>query len=753
MPSSVHNYQQWVTPSPYVPFPEHRADVDDKPAADPDAQSVLSEKQKQKEREKAHEPRTYTVVLFPTSLSMQEEAYAQANTPDSRPGNRKTQSTTVPRTPASASATVPPTPLSTIPFSTSTSGPAAKKQKMSISGAEIHAFESKIVTATASPLFLDTVSNLEEAHKLLESLTDPLHKENYPSPKTRKRTIAELAADEAIAAQEQAFMLIMDEKAGSALTAKITANDETATASFEPRFERFNAIQQIQAQAQERRHALSVQKQRQDIEAKRQEEASKASRAQKQIQERMEKERQASILAQRQAAHQVEVQRQKEQQMRQQQLAREKAMAAGQPNGGMPNGYGQPQHSSPIIRNGTPHSNASPVVGNMMVTQAGGVPMQATSSGQGSSPGRPPSSMQHAHPAPGGIAMVHQRSRQQIPSRTGTPQTNGTPHMPSATPNIPHSTPVVSHANPTSRMHGSPPNGGPTPAMTPGAMPNPISQEQQQLLTQNSSSMQAFLNQQTQRQQLLQHQRRLQQNGQLTPNGNHMAGMQQLTPQQRAQQEAVMRQQMNMNSLHGHPNMPNNAPSHGPPQQHGGPNHPSQQQGQSRPMNPNLQPNAQAFWMTKQDEYIQNSYQVIGMQMMQRFGVSNVNQLTDQQKSELQSLASHRAGQLLQNFKTKMQQSQQQHRQDAQIQANMHMLHQGGQQPSGGGGAPNGMAMANMGMAGNPSQMGMGGGQQFTREQMMQMAQMQRQQQQQMNGQGMNGMGQMNGVNGMNGMG
>ncbi|CAD6577228.1 MAG: Transcription factor spt20 [Alectoria sarmentosa] len=83
---------------------------------------------------------------------------------------------------------------------------------------------------------------------------DPRHQQSLPAPKTKKRTVAELAADEAIAAQEQAFMLIMDERhnvSGPAAKAG-TTDGEAGTATFEPRFETWQAIKKIRAEHKER---------------------------------------------------------------------------------------------------------------------------------------------------------------------------------------------------------------------------------------------------------------------------------------------------------------------------------------------------------------------------------------------------------------------------------------------------------------------------------------------------------------------
>ena len=91
---------------------------------------------------------------------------------------------------------------------------------------------------------------------------DPRHQQSLPAPKTRKRTVAELAADEAIAAQEQAFMLIMDERhnvSGPAAKAG-TTDGEAGTATFEPRFETWQAIKNIRAEHKERAEREAVAK-------------------------------------------------------------------------------------------------------------------------------------------------------------------------------------------------------------------------------------------------------------------------------------------------------------------------------------------------------------------------------------------------------------------------------------------------------------------------------------------------------------
>ncbi|KAL9128061.1 MAG: hypothetical protein Q9217_003172, partial [Psora testacea] len=712
VPFSIHNYEQWITPSPYVPYPERKSPhIDNKDISE--ARDTLRNPHSNS-KDKAKEPNTYTVVLFPTPLSMQEETFMQANTPDTRPGNRRTQGTNVPRTPASATATVPPTPLSAIPPTSSGSGPPAKRQKMYISGAEIQGFESKVVAATAPPLFLDPVNDLAEAHNVLESLTDPLHHEKHPSPKTRKRTVAEMAADERIAAQEQAFMLIMDEKAGPNLT-KAASNDEAGTASFQPRFERFNAIQQIKAQHEEQARLLAQQNKRHEAEMRQREAQAKQQRERMAQQERMDKDQKTQMVAQHQAQMRAMQQpKDRASQIRQhkQAVANQNHMAHNQGTGVMPNGFSQAQHPSPIIRNSTPHSNASPIVGNVIVSQTGGVPMQATSSGQGSSPGRPPSSMQHGHPAAGGIAMIHQRSRQHHPSRTGTPQMSGTPHMSNATPSVPHGTPIMGIATPTSHMpQGSPPNMMHTPPTNQNVMPNQRvngvnpSEQYQDMLFRNQQ--QTFPAQQ--QQQLPRQARQTQQsspNIQISQDGNQVHNMQQTTAaQQRRQQQheaAAYRHSLQAqtnavrNGVHGHPNMANGISPH-PPQQHT-PNSNQQalqQPGQARPI-----AQVTSAMQISQKRIYQEELNRIYMQLVAQHG-GNPNMVPQQQKADAQRHAMRNTQEILNRQKEDIQHKSLQERQRQMMEQRMQQLQmmrgtqaqaqQPGQAPGPAGGNSTGM--------------------------------------------------------------
>ena len=500
-------------------------------------------------------PKIFTTVLFHTPMALQEEMLKYACTPDLR-SNRK-QSQANGRAPASATMPHPPTQSSTGPGS---SAPPAKKQKMRFSSKELMYIESKIISATAPSLFLEPVQDLMEAQSLLRKLQDPLCKNEPPAPKLRKRTVKELEADEALAAEEQRFMLIMDERlvatsTGSGVGNSVGPDSETGVGTFEARFEKFKALEEIKELHQEN-------KQR-EAEAKAQAQAQQHQQQQKAKLEQQEKERMLEQLRSQEANSTVRLQ---QEQMRLNQLRQQSQQGHQAPQHQKPTPHQQiiqnhpptssatianthplvttqPRHSSPVIRNMTPQNASSPL---MMSRPSQGVPMTTTSSNQGvaaSSP-RPGSAMQHAHPT--AVAMAKQRS-QQVPSR------NGTPSMP--TPRLQQGTPVMQNVTPTPRMsHASPINATVTPAPVMGhpvaGVPHPHQVTQQQ-------QMQLLMYRQ---QQLAQVQLRQQQmqgsppNHQVSPqNLHHLASQQAALAQQREEayrSQSFMQQQMNMQNGH-----------------------------------------------------------------------------------------------------------------------------------------------------------------------------------------------------------
>ncbi|KAK2762288.1 Transcription factor spt20 [Arachnomyces sp. PD_36] len=533
-PFSVHNYNQHVTPSPFVPYPRQNqaksspttatqsASVAPEPASDSTAKGkeVAEEPDSSKgavQKQPESRPRVFTTVLHQTPLSLQAEITLMSMTPDPRAtARRQSQGNAASRTIGSATAAQPAAPLSTTPSTSGADkGPPAKRQKMMVEPHELLEFESKLTRATASPLYLDPVDSLESAQNLLKFLESPLHRDKVPSLKTRKRTVAELAADEALAAEEERFMLIMDERLASAASGGATGSksagveDESGAAPFEPRFLRFKTIENIRQQHKEKAKKEHEKKLQQD-QAKRLQQEQEREKRRAAEQRQAEEQQRARDEARRQQAASA--------QKTQAQLAAQNRQPRPQPNG-IVAGAHQPQvsqaqpQSSPIVRNSTPHTS-SPHVATAMGTQL--------SQGAGS-PQRPGSALQHAHPGVMAHPMAPTRS-QQGPSRNGTPQMN------QGTPGMSHVTPIMRNVTPTQRMSHSSPNAS-TMAQTPVMSQGMIVPQQMNgtMLTPQQHAMM----QQRQQQMLAQQ--------------NH--GGQQLTPQQIAQLQANAHAHQNIQSL------------------------------------------------------------------------------------------------------------------------------------------------------------------------------------------------------------
>ncbi|OQE17526.1 hypothetical protein PENSTE_c020G08571 [Penicillium steckii] len=518
-PFSLHNYNEHVTPSAFVPYPKQNqltADLQSsKPSETPSQPEAQADGQPSDGQEQSNEaeqkpvvpkPKVFTTVLHPTSRTLQAELTLLVTTPDPKAAKAAAQNQLA-RTQSS----------SAVPNSTAATqadrGHDAKRQKTLVEPQDLPQCESLIVRALAPPLYLDPVDSFAASQDLLKVMESPLHSNPPPSPKRRKRTIAELAADEALAAEEERFMLIMDERLEPTATAagggsKATVVDDAAgVAPFEPRFSRFKTLETIRMQHEEKAKREHEMKLKQEL-AKRQ-------------QQEQERERRRAIEQRQSEEHAKE-------EARRQQLAAQQAQAQlaaqSRQNMGQPNGVTQGQQSSPVVRNQTPHNTSSPLVGNNMATQA--VPMSISASQQSGSPPRPPSSMQHGHPNMMGHPMAPSRS-QQGASRHGTPQmTQGTPAMSQATP-------IMRNVTPTQRMnHGSPTHtmAQQTPMMNQATMANTPQMNGNMLTPQ-----QQMLLQQRQQQQLL-----AAQQGQM--------GGQQFTPQQIAQMQASAHAQQNIHS-------------------------------------------------------------------------------------------------------------------------------------------------------------------------------------------------------------
>ncbi|OKL56132.1 hypothetical protein UA08_08725 [Talaromyces atroroseus] len=578
-PFSIHNYNQHVTPSPYVPYPKQNqiksenvdllktdapekklnADVPEGSSNGTNtAENALNSANNGSDKQFAPKPKVFTTVLHPTPLSIQAELTFLSTTP--HPHANGNSAANKKQAPSTQSQTKTPTSLSTA------GPPPPKRQKMLVEPEDLPKFEATLIRAVAPPVYLDPVDSLESAQQLLHFMESPLHCAKPPSPKRRKRTVAELAADEALAAEEERFMLIMDERlepatSGAVAGAKVAVDDTAGAVPFEPRFSRFKTIENIRIQHEEkakREHERKLQQEQAKRQQQEQERERRRLLEQRQAEEHAKEERRQQAVAQH-AQIQAQVQAQAQAQLAAQQQQR------------LPNGLSQVsqgQMSSPVVRNQTPHNASSPVVGNGMGTQ-GGVSMSMTASAQAAgSPPRPPSTMQHAHPGMIGHPMAPSRS-QQSQSRNGTPQmTQGTPAMS-------HATPVMRNVTPTQRIgHGSPPNTSlaqtpvigqtimGTPQMGTGLGLTPqqqqqllLHQRQQQLMAQQQgltphqfAQLHAQQNIQNHQQQLLHQQQQAQQNQhpqqqQIQQIQSHQAYQAQLLRNQMAQMHMAQQKQ------------------------------------------------------------------------------------------------------------------------------------------------------------------------------------------------------------------
>jgi transcription factor SPT20 len=507
-PFSIHNYNSFITPSPYVPYPE-------KPVAKNNQSSKPSDAGGEKSSEKDNmaappqgasqkqpaKPKVTTVVLFPTQQAHLVDMQLLATTPSvDIQTYRRNQA-------AGRSAGHPPTPLTAVPPTpTFPTGRSPKRPKMVIDDTNAYEFESALLLEQSPKLYLEPTKDLYESLAIMEAITHPNNKNPPPARKSRKRTVAELAADEAEAANVQRFMLAGDEFQATKAAA-MAGGEDGQTSVRDPNFQtfsRFKALQQIRAQHEE-------------AQRRKKEEDALQAQAKRQAQEQEAKKRKEMEAASRQAeqttAMRQELLRQQQAQQAMQQDQALRAVSQAQQMAGSnatqptPQSATQPQFSSPVVRQQTPMAGAaSPMVSAHSSHPMGGTPMVATSSNHGGagSPPRPPSSVSH-HAA----AMARSLSQQQIQpmSRTGTPQmVQGTPVMGAAGPprNMTATPqPRVSHGSPSVGMRGGTPMMMQTPHTQPGH--GSMTPEQMQHLQ---------ANQQMQRMRLMQQQQGMQAAGQ-----------------------------------------------------------------------------------------------------------------------------------------------------------------------------------------------------------------------------------------------
>ena len=462
-PFSIHNYNSFITPSPFVPYPTKSkstqqgqtdgqgksalaagSDANDDQETDKENMPAPGHPASATQTQVVKAPRVYTTVLFPTPLSHDVDIKLLANTPfpDIQTYRRHQPMASSSRGGATPTMAHPPTPLTSVPPTPSiTNARSPKKQKMVLDETNVHEFEAEIINSTAPRLYLEPTNNLEESVALIDAMTHPNYKNPPPAPKTRKRTTAELAADEAEAAETQRFILAGDERKSA--TTNVSANDENQTGrgggpAFEPRFSRFKTLETIKMRHEENERRKKEEEARQ-AQAKRQQQAEAEAQKRREMEVSRQAEQQHRVMQQ----HRQEqlLQQQQQQQHLQQQEALRAASQAQQMSSAQPAQFpqpthSQPQHSSPVIRQQTPLTSSPSIITHSMASHPmASAPMAVTSSSHGAgSPPRPTSAVSH-HPS---VSMARQISQQQSgqgASHHGTPQmVQGTPIMNQAIP-------------------------------------------------------------------------------------------------------------------------------------------------------------------------------------------------------------------------------------------------------------------------------------------------------------------------------
>lgn len=443
---SMHGYNQHITPSPYAPFPSKiqaaaEAQIDEK-ADDPTPENATG-KEKQG-------PRITTVVLHPTEQTRHEELKILANTPMSEFITSKKK--------AGDS-----TDLESQDGATASGGSGNRSDKMALDQEALYSIQAEMLVATQPPLYLEPAQDADEAQAIMDLLAHPLHSGKPPSPRERKRTTAEMAADDAQAAEAERRMLIMDERIKpSARTAAGAATSDNQSAAASLGFSRFKTIGMVRENHEKAEREKKEEENRQAAEKRQYEE--QAAQQQKLLQAQKQREMmiQQQQLKQRQMAAQQQETLMRQQQMQQQQQANmmqnhghpgQNNMIQNQQQGNFQNPQVAGVQGSPVPRqqSQTPMMQSSPMV------QQGGFPMaqQASNTGAGSPPR--PASAQMQHP---GVAMARNASQQASGSRNHTPQMANTPSMAQAMPGRQMSqTPRMQPGSPAVSMAQNTPNG------------------------------------------------------------------------------------------------------------------------------------------------------------------------------------------------------------------------------------------------------------------------------------------------------
>ena len=413
---SMHNYNEHVTPSAFAPYPKKAAGVDEPESKRESEARPSSAEQAGKEKGKDGGPQVFTTVLHPTALTQHHEMVLLANTPASELRASAKKKSADAGTPSAAQ---PPTPSLSVPPTPATAtsrGPLSQSQKMALEEGDYYSFQADVLLATEPPLFLDPVSTPQDAERVLEMLSDPLHSAKPPSPKTRKRTTAEMAADDAQAAEAERRMLIMDERIKpSTRGAAGSTSNETQGAAAALGFSRFKTLEMVRQKHEEQERVRKDEEARAAVEKKHADE--QAAARQQQLQAQQTKQREMLIQQQQQAMNKNAL-AQRQEAMRQQQMAQAQQMQQQRAEHGHP--AQQQQNAQQMMQNmggqGSPPpgmmgGQQTPMMNSSPMMPQGGFPMAQQGSQQGAS-GSPQQRPTSAMMGNRGVQMARQASQQ-----------------------------------------------------------------------------------------------------------------------------------------------------------------------------------------------------------------------------------------------------------------------------------------------------------------------------------------------------
>ncbi|KAK6506037.1 Transcription factor spt20 [Arthrobotrys conoides] len=250
---SLNRWNEHLTPSPFVPYPAQKpGDAKEEPVVNGDTKPMDIDSSSKLGENK----RVFKTVLHPTPSSLHAEICLLALTP--LPPTARGRNASVVQTPATPASAHPLT-VSTAP---NTKLPTILNDKTSLT------FEADYLLSTGPSLVLTPAESPEHAAAIIDALKHPLHSRPVPPKKTRKRTVKEMAVDEAKAAEEERLMLIMDERHQPS-TIGAADDGPVGTGGFEPSFKRWKALESIKQKHEEDRIKKEQEKRQQQEEERR----------------------------------------------------------------------------------------------------------------------------------------------------------------------------------------------------------------------------------------------------------------------------------------------------------------------------------------------------------------------------------------------------------------------------------------------------------------------------------------------------